>query len=249
MTLNLIHIPLHLSALAQWAAGRGWVGTRGFDEGRALHHLLAEAFGPAIAQPFRLLAAPRQDNVTLYAYSASDDEALRAAAREIAPPDHLAVLLLDAIRSKPLPSFPAGRTLGFDVLTRPIRRLNSPAGQFGAGAELDAFLAHVLRHHPNTPPEAQETARETVYLGWLAERLAPAAALDRETTRLAAFRRRRVARGSRAPEGPEAVFHGTLTVTDSDRFAGLLARGLGRHCAYGYGMMLLRAPNRPLPGR
>ena len=33
---------------------------------------------------------------------------------------------------------------------------------------------------------------------------------------------------------------GILTVTDSAAFAALLARGVGRHRAYGYGMLLLR---------
>lgn len=249
MMLHLVHIPLRPSALAQWAADRGWVGMRGFDEGRALHHLLSETFGPAVSQPFRLLVTPRQDSAALYIYSASDDAALRAMAREIAPPDHLAVLSLEAIRSKPLPDFPAGRSLGFDLLVRPVRRLRRPLGRFGAGAELDAFLAHVLRQHPDAPPEVQEAARETIYLDWLAERLAPAADLDPQRTRLVAFRRRRVSRGSRESEGPEATFHGTLTVADPARFVDLLARGVGRHRAYGYGMMLLRAPHRRSSGK
>ena len=33
---------------------------------------------------------------------------------------------------------------------------------------------------------------------------------------------------------------GVLTITDGGAFASLLARGVGRHRAYGYGMMLLR---------
>ena len=43
------------------------------------------------------------------------------------------------------------------------------------------------------------------------------------------------------------MVHGALTVTDPDAFAALLARGVGRHRAYGYGMILLRPPNRPVP--
>lgn len=38
---------------------------------------------------------------------------------------------------------------------------------------------------------------------------------------------------------PELSVTGTLTVTDSDTFARLLAHGVGRHCAFGYGMLLL----------
>ena len=33
---------------------------------------------------------------------------------------------------------------------------------------------------------------------------------------------------------------GILTITDAAAFSNLLARGVGRHRAYGYGMLLLR---------
>ena len=38
---------------------------------------------------------------------------------------------------------------------------------------------------------------------------------------------------------------GALTITDGEKFAQLLARGIGRHRAYGYGMLLLRPPGKP----
>ena len=44
-----------------------------------------------------------------------------------------------------------------------------------------------------------------------------------------------------------ATVHGTMTVTDPAAFAQLLAHGVGRHRAYGYGMLLLRPANRPAP--
>jgi CRISPR system Cascade subunit CasE len=53
-----------------------------------------------------------------------------------------------------------------------------------------------------------------------------------------------VQRNGRRIEGPDAVVHGTLTITDPVAFAGLLARGVGRHRSYGYGMLLLRPPQR-----
>ena len=37
---------------------------------------------------------------------------------------------------------------------------------------------------------------------------------------------------------------GILTITDPIAFAELLKRGVGRHRAYGYGMLLLRPPAR-----
>lgn len=248
MTLHLIRIPIRLSHLARWAAARGWVQRQGFDQGRALHHLLVETFGQSALQPFRVLVPPRRDQANLYAYATASAEALRTTAAAIALPEHLAVLDIAALQGKPMPGqWASGQKLGFDLLTRPVRRLNGSLGGFGKGAEVDAFLAHVLHACPDGPPEAVEATREAVYLDWLAERMQGAATLLPDQTRLVQFQRTRVARGGSAAEGPEATFHGTLEITDPIRFADLLARGAGRHRAYGYGMLLLRAPNRSPP--
>jgi len=252
MTLHLIRLPIRISALARWGADRGWTqGKSGaFDEGRALHHLLSETFGNGIAQPFRLLVPPRANTGNLYAYSTVPASTLRATAQAIALPEHLSVLDLTALEDKPMPAiWTAGQRLGFDLLARPVRRLNAPIGNFAKGAEIDAFLAHVLHHHRDTAPDSHEHAREGIYLDWLAERLEGRATLDRSATRLSGFRRRRVARGGAGPEGPEATFHGTFEIQDPAQFAAMLARGIGRHRAYGYGMVLLRAPNRLIPER
>ena len=143
----------------------------------------------------------------------------------------------------------AGQRLGFDLLARPVRRLNAPLEGFAKGAEIDVFLAHILHHYPGSAQDSHEHSREAIYLDWLAERLAGCATLERAATRLTGFRRRRVARGGAGPEGPEATFHGTFEIQDPTQFAAMLARGVGRHRAYGYGMVLLRAPNRPVPER
>jgi len=93
------------------------------------------------------------------------------------------------------------------------------------------------------PPGAFDGTRESVYLDWLGERLARAAVLERDACRLASFRRTRTIRGAarRKPsERPDAVLHGVLRVVDAAAFGDLLQRGVGRHRAYGYGMLLLR---------
>lgn len=247
-TLSLLRVPVNLPALARWAADRGWVQADGFDEGRALHHLLAETFGKAITQPFRLLVQPRSKAGSLYAYTSVELTALHNTARAIALPENLTVLDLGRMAEKPMPTnWIMGQQLGFDLHTRPVRRLNTALASFAKGAEIDAFLADVLRKHPDSPPELQETTREAVYLDWLSERLAGAATLDVSVTRLARFRRTRVARGAVGSDGPEATFHGTLQIADPLRFADLLMRGVGRHRAYGFGMLLLRAPGKRIP--
>ena len=243
MTLHLIEIPLILKRLHQWAAAREG-GQRGdFDEGRALHHLLGEVFGPGALQPFRLLVAPRGEHGTLYAYSGHTADALRGVAESVAGPSELAALPLARLRSCPRPpaTWREGLRLGFDLRVRPVVRLlkaiEGPEGRFGKGAEVDAFLPQALR-------DGETCSREDVYLDWLEARLQGTARLERGSTRLAAFRRTRVQRGGRRIEGPDAVFHGTLNVQDPAGFAQLLARGVGRHRAYGYGMLLLRPPQR-----
>ena len=243
MTLHLLEIPLILKRLHQWAAARECGRLGEFDEGRALHHLLGEAFGPGALQPFRLLVAPRGAQGTLYAYSEHTADALRGVAESVASPAEVNTLPLAQLRSCPRPpeTWREGQRLGFDLRARPVVRLlrpiEAPEGRFGKGAEVDTFLPQALR-------DGETCSREDVYLDWLETRLQGTASLERGSTRLAAFRRTRVLRGGRRIEGPDAVFHGTLSVQDPAGFAQLLARGVGRHRAYGYGMLLLRPPQR-----
>lgn len=242
MSLHLIEMPLSLSALNRWAGHRN-IGRGLFDEGLVLHHLLGEAFGPAVVQPFRLLVVPRARAGTLYAYSAVPAEELRTTAAASIGPSETEVVSLDALRSieRPEAIWQEGMRLGFDLKGRPVVRLASPLVgqdvQFPRGAEVDAFLAETLR---NDCPRK----RDDVYLDWLAARLAPGAELELESSRLHQFRRVRDLRGGRRVEGPEAVIHGTLRVGDPQDFARLLSRGVGRHRSYGYGMLLLRPPQR-----
>lgn len=245
--LHLVRLPLRPDALARWAGERGWGSGDGggaFDEGRALHHLLAEAFGPAAVRGFRLLAAPWGGARSLYFYSPLDADALRDAAEQYAPPEHLGVLPLPRLDGRSMPrTWRSGLRLGFDLRVRPVRRLRT-----AGGAEADSFLAEARRHPPGEPggTAGEGRSREAVYLDWLRERLDGAAVLEQESCRLARFRLTRVLRGRKLLQGPDATIHGTLAVADPDRFEGLLRRGVGRHRAYGYGMLLLRAPGSSL---
>ncbi len=255
---HLIRAPVDTGRLARWAGERGWAGSKGavYDEGRGLHHLVTEIWGPGILTSFRLLVPPRRRAGNLYAYSAMGAEALRTAADVQAPPEHLKVLRLEGLESKPMPAdWRAGQRLGFDLRTRPVRRLrrdlNGPREPFRAGSEVDAFLVEALRGHPETPDGMtnEGRTRQEVYLDWLAERLSPAATLDRSAARLVRFRRQRVAREKRDSEGPDAIVHGVLVVADPTAFSAMLMRGVGRHRAYGYGMLLLRPLGRTGPVR
>jgi CRISPR system Cascade subunit CasE len=260
MTLHLARLPVDLPALARAAGERGW--TRGpraaFDEGAALHHLLGEAFGPAALQPFRLIIAPRARKGTLYAYTEVSVEDLRATAAMIGLSEAAErALPLDRLDAKPMPdTFAPGKRLGFDLRLRPTVRLrkviDAPSDRkggrahgFRAGAEVDAFLAEALRDPNRGATDAARHTREAVYAAWLADRLNEAAEI--EEARLVSFRRVRSARDGRGAEGPDAILQGTLAVSDPEAFADRLRRGVGRHRAYGYGMLMLRPPGRPVP--
>ena len=98
--------------------------------------------------------------------------------------------------------------------------------------------------------------RGEVYGDWLRRQFSDAAELEHAT--LEAFRLTRTFRRDRSRDlrlippsstkmkgaagHPDATFTGTLTVRDADAFAALLARGVGRHRAFGFGMLLLRPP-------
>ena len=256
--LHLVRIPLSTNSLGQWAGERGWVRGRAvaFDEGRALHHLVDETFGPGALRPFRFLVPPRAGEGNLYSYSAHSHEELVAAMRKYALPEHLAVLRPERLASKPMPvGWRVGERIGFDVRLRPVRRLRAdlttPLGKFRAGAELDAYLWEALRHYPadREGMAASERSRASVYLDWLDRRFAHAAQIDRAATRMIKYERIVVARGARALDGPDVIFHGTLTVTQPDAFTAILAHGVGRHRAFGYGMLLVRPPHRTAPIR
>ena len=183
-TTHLVRIPINIGSLARWAAERGWAEIRGtaFDEGRAIHHLVTETLGPNIIHCFRLLVPPRRSLGNLYAYSQLSAETLCASVRNHALPDHLDVLSLDGLVSKPMPqSWRSGQRIGFDVRVRPVRRLASPLRvrqeTIEAGSEIDVFLHEAWREHADAPDcmTSKGRTREAVYLDWLAARLTKAA--------------------------------------------------------------------------
>jgi CRISPR system Cascade subunit CasE len=262
--LHLVRMIVSLPALARWAAARsyGWTARRDrrgreqdadFDEGRALHHLLVESFGGGVLTPFRLLVAPRSTHGHLYAYTRADQVTLRDAAQSYALPEVASVCNWTQLEAKALPeSWRTGRRVGFDIRIKPTSRIASPlpssnGSAFGKGAELDAFLIEALRKFPQSTDEHEQQmaqagrSREAVYVDWLTERLKGTATLEKGV-RLAHFQRRRAAREGFAPEGPDATLQGTLVIVDPQAFEKLLAKGVGRHKAYGFGMLLLRPP-------
>ena len=128
-----------------------------------------------------------------------------------------------------------------DLPTRGSPIVRKARGSGREEAEQDAFLREALQY-----PErgGMNRTREQVYAEWLSQKIEGkgGAALEPDSVKLASFQRNRALRKLRArhTEGPDAVMRGILTITEPELFAGMLCRGIGRHRAYGYGMMLLR---------
>ena len=255
MSGQFISIPMDMRVFNRWAGQRGLIKRDVFDAGYALHVLLSATFGQSALQPFRLFAPSRGSSATLYAYSDSDAAALKRIAQDVGTPDCLGVLKPSVIQSKAMPmEFARGRRLAFDVRVRPVRRLrnnfeDSQSGRaYSKGREVDAFFLNAVRRFYAGGVDADKSAaaagetREAIYRKWLAERFGEAARIDE--CRLAAFSRSRTIRGDgMGPEGPDATLRGVLSVTTPERFPELLRKGVGRHKAFGFGMLLLRPPS------
>lgn len=238
----------------------------GFDAGRALHHVLDETFGPNALKPFRLMVPRDKDLGSIYAYTAKPKDELLAIVAETAVPEFAVdrILRLADLDTKPMPeTWAKGKCLAFDVRIRPVSRIrnelpnpNPKQPAYRPGSEVDIFVLEAQRNHPDGRPRLVDgvpTAsamilagrdRPAVYRDWLAARLEGIAELDHEHTELTAFQRSRVSRGHASVEGPDATFHGELTIIDPHRFHSVLARGIGRHLSFGFGMLLLRPPRR-----
>lgn len=239
-TLYLLHTQPDPQRLVAWAARHRLLGQEG-DWGYALHALLHAAFGEQAPQPFRYLDAEQG----LLAYTSLDATQL-AQRTALADPDVAAALGLGqthqhgGLNVRPFPTqWAVGHTLGFEVRVRPIIR------EGATGRERDAFLA--------AAEKAQGGAldRGEVYVQWLRDLLARqggAALVDARVTRyqqLGVTRKSQKGsaqdvRRSRLVQGPDAVLAGQLRVTNPPAFAQLLANGLGRHRAFGFGLLLLR---------
>lgn len=255
MTLAMIQLTPDMNRLTYWAHGKKLFPPRGDDDlGYALHAVLAAAFGPHAPRPFALRHAraggspgrsSTERQLQILGYTAASEDDLRDHAAAFAEPDVAAAVGVAALSAKAMPAaWAAGRRLGFEVRVRPMIRTDRD-GDRDRTRERDAFLKAV----DGTPPGGGPS-RGDVYAGWLGDRLAAGGA-TLETAHLEAFRLARTQRRGAAESGaprqlrllgfaPDATFTGTLAIRDPDAFAALLARGVGRHRAFGFGMLLLR---------
>lgn len=247
--LFLHKLPLRAAELVTIARRRN-ISVRDVDEGYLVHALLTELWQADAPRPFLLAGASLEEGrrsavIDVWGYSRVPKAAMVEHAASFGDPGVIAVIDggLEAIASKSMPRFEAGRLVGFRLRACPIVRTKS-SREPDKSRELDAWLAACLRN-PNQP-----VSREAVYAEWLAARLG-GRGVEVVRSSLVGFQRDRLVRRTqgeervaRRLERPDARFEGILRVTDPEAFEMLLVRGIGRHRAFGFGMLLLVPPGR-----
>lgn len=242
-TLTLMHCTPDSRALTLWAQRHRCLGPQG-DLGYALHALLHSAMGDAAPQPFAYLG----ERAGLLAYSRLTPDQLKQCA-ELTEPEVSQALGLhpsasgNGLSAKPFPTqWQSGQSLAFEVRLRPVVRTKD-------GRERDAFLAAIERAEATGQPAP--ASREAVYQAWLTQQLSQHTGAELLACQLTRFCLsdvvRRTQRRTDQPDrhqrhvgGPEASFTGVLRVADPAAFTAGVARGLGRHRAFGFGMLLLK---------
>ena len=257
MSYPLYLVRLSVDARKLYAfARRSRVAGHELDEGYAVHALLAALFDHGAAEeehvapkPFRISeSAP--STLDVLGYADIDHRALAERARTFAHPTAWTVCDIDSMASRPMPrAFAQGQRLGFTTRACPIRRIARCGPMTRDRAEVDAFLAKAWEVGPDVPLD-----RNDVYCDWLRAELAKEGAADVLSASVTNYRLSRLhrrthgdeRRGHRS-ERPDVTFEGTLRVLDSAAFGTRLARGVGRHRAFGFGMLLLK-PAADSPG-
>jgi CRISPR system Cascade subunit CasE len=215
------------------------------DPGYALHAALKGALGAFAPRPFVLRWSANEPEIL--GYVESEPGAISAAAalppiHDPAAADSLGLPLIE-VRAMPA-AWHEGQSWSFELRQRPVVRSRSN-GREGSSPEIDVAFWRARRELETTLP-----SREAIYLSWLGERLAGGDAARLLEGRVIAMRstrvlRRPVASGSRRSSsfiGPDVTVRGTVQVVNAEAFRVLLSSGVGRHCGFGFGCLLLAPP-------
>lgn len=228
-SLHLLCLEIKRPALVQFARGQGLLRHDDEGHGYTLHAWLAAMFGAYAPRPFRLL----ESRAELLGYTAADARTLTEHAQTFASPQAWSALVPESLGTKPMPlTWRPGQRLQVDVLACPVSRKDD--------SEKDVYLRALDRLGDAAPPRAE------VYIDWFRRQWADAVTF--EHVELSGLGRHRLLRRGRAEgegrrprsiERPQASFRAVVRVGDAAAFGRLLTRGIGRHRAFGFGMVLL----------
>ena len=262
-TVHLFRANADLHQLQHWMSE---TATRNQDN--ALHRVLTETFGAEAPTPYRLTRPSKKDQATvLYGYTRQTDESLKRRATAFADPLQSLIIPVDTIQTKEMPrDWQQGDTLGFNIRIRPVTRsyifehMRSQEAQGtppyipeldhtdlsekplrSRAPECDAHTIDCIRRQAANLPLREPASN---YAQWLKD------LMDRQggaTLHLDSVQLRSLTRSDSSHKtpnntnAPDAVLQGMLTINEPEAFKELIAKGIGRHKAYGYGMFLLRA--------
>lgn len=237
-SLHMVELRPDLLSLTRFLHNQGLASVSDEDLGYGVHAWLNAAFGDRAPKPWRLFADHRRPTRIL-GYAPYDAKMLRARLTEFADPSvHAVCKDPDAdILSRTMPQWQTGRRLRFEVQCCPVGR------KAGSGVEKDLFLIKVERGDDGP------ITRESVYCEWVRKAVEESEAAQIGQIALKGFRLVRqtrkatldaTTRRAKTLTRPLAIVEGELTIADPVAFSRLLARGIGRHRAFGYGMILLR---------
>lgn len=253
------HAPLYLHRLALDQVRLLELGRRRHlpshapDLGYLVHCQLGEMFGELAPSPFQIQGTPGR-NLIVLGYGPSSMDVMLDHADAFADPGVYSALDRPKAASKQMPvAWEPGRRLGFQVRVCPVVRVSGKVASFpGApadaksGVETDAFITHCWWAGKDVSVD-----RETVYRRWLEERLVGSKAVKLLHAEMTSFQLEKVVRRDHAPmrnsgvlKRPVAEFTGEFEVQDAAAFQRLLVNGIGRHKAFGFGMVLLRSVGR-----
>lgn len=229
-TLHLLRIPVDPPRLLRFAYEHG---IKQEDEtlGYTLHAWFAALFGELSPKPFRYFERRRE----VLAYARKDAASLFDHAQTFAQPIAWQALDVEGVASKPMPQrWRTGQRLRLEVLTCPVARKDDE--------EKDVYLRALDRLGDAAPSRAE------VYRQWFAAQWGDAVCLESVeligmSARSSLLRRdRRNGNRLRRVERPQALFAADVVIQNAEAFAERLARGVGRHRAFGFGMVLLAPP-------
>lgn len=241
----MLDLRLDAARILKLGSRRG-LTAREVDPGYLVHCQLRELFGAAAPHAFQV-TQDHGRHWRVLAYAHQDHQALKAAADGFAEPTIHVACDWEAFASKRMPDRWVPETVvGFEVRACPTVRMARADERHREGAEVDAFLARCWAVGPDAVVD-----REAVYREWLGSQFDRFGGVRLLRAEIAAIRRVRLIRRTqgenrqiRVPDRPEVVFKGELAVTEDASFRALLERGIGRHRAFGFGMLLLRPPGR-----
>lgn len=215
-----------------------------------VHCALGELFQELAPRPYSVENATRPGPwIRVLGYADVPWEQLKERAQLFADPDRYAMCDWERGASKPMPAFPNGMRLGFNVRLCPVvRKVSQKMSSEQHNGSKDKLELDIFLDALQNQGEAN-LDREAVYSEWFAKMMArPNRGGARvEHVRMVKFKLEPMIRRTQGEprsvvviRRPDVVLEGVLTVTDSEAFQNALRHGVGRHRHFGYGMIKLR---------